>query len=44
MRGAVPVMSYTGVRVERGQAEQQHVAGVRVDGSVAVIMTEERDW
>ena len=37
-------MSYTGVRVERGHAEQQHVAGVRVDGSAAVIMTEERDW
>lgn len=38
------VMSYTGAGVERSQAEQQHVAGVRVDGIVAVIMTEERDW
>ena len=37
-------MSYTGVRDERGQAEQQHVDGVRVDGSVAVTMTQERDW
>jgi hypothetical protein len=37
-------MSYTRVRVVRGQAEQQHFAGVRTDGSVAVIMTEERDW
>jgi hypothetical protein len=37
-------MSYTGVRVERGHAEQQHVPGVRVDGNAAVIMTEERDW
>jgi hypothetical protein len=37
-------MSYTGVRVARGHAEQQHVAGVRVDGTVAVMMTEERDW
>ncbi|MET3142788.1 UNVERIFIED_ORG: hypothetical protein ABIB13_002506 [Arthrobacter sp. UYEF2] len=44
MRGTVPVMSYTGVRVKRGQTEQQHVAGVRVDGIAAVIMTEERDW
>lgn len=40
-RGAVPVMSYNGVWAERGHAEQQHVAGVRVDGSVAVIMTGE---
>lgn len=37
-------MSYTDVQVERGHAEQQHVAGVRIDGSAAVIMTEERDW
>jgi len=37
-------MSYTGVRVERGHAEQEHVAGVRDDGGAAVIMTEERDW
>ena len=38
-------MSYTGVGVDCGQVEeQQHVAGVRVYGSVAVIMTEERDW
>jgi hypothetical protein len=30
-RGPHPVMSYTGVRVDRGQAEeQQNVAGVRV--------------
>jgi hypothetical protein len=28
----------------RGQAEQQHVSGVRVDGDVAVSMTEESDW
>jgi hypothetical protein len=41
---AVPVKSYTGVWVDRGQAEQQHVSGVRVDGRVAVTITEERDW
>jgi hypothetical protein len=30
--------------VDRGQAEQQHLWGVRVDGGVVVIMTEERGW
>jgi hypothetical protein len=32
------------VWVERGHAGQLHVAGVRIDGGDAVIMTEERDW
>lgn len=44
-RGPYTVKSYTGVWVDRGQAaEQQQVPGVRVDGGVAVTMTEERDW
>ena len=30
--------------VDRGLAGQQHVSGVRVDGRVAVIITEEGDW
>lgn len=42
--GPYPVKSYTGVWVDRGQAQQQHVSGVRVDGGIVVIMTEERDW
>jgi hypothetical protein len=42
--GPYPVKSYTGVWLDRGQAEQQHVSGVRVDVGVVVIMTEERDW
>ena len=42
-RRAVPVKSYTGVRMDRGQAERQHISGVRVDGDV-VVMTEEHDW
>lgn len=42
--GPYPVKSYTGVWVDRGQAEQQHLSGVRVDDGVVVIMTEERDW
>jgi hypothetical protein len=42
--GPYPVKPYTGVWVDRGQAEQQHVSGVRIDGGVVVIMTEERDW
>jgi hypothetical protein len=41
---AVPVKSYTGVQVDHGHAEQQHVSGVRGDGGVVVTMTEERDW
>jgi hypothetical protein len=41
---AVPVTSYTGVWWTAAKAEQQHVSGVRVDGGVAVIITEERDW
>lgn len=42
--GPYPVQPHTSVWVDRGQAEQQHVSGVRVDGGIIVIMTEERDW
>jgi hypothetical protein len=42
--GPYPVQPFTGVWVDRGQAEQQHLSGVRVDGGIVVIMTEERDW
>lgn len=42
--GPYPVKPHTGVWVDRGQAEQQHVSGVRVDGGVVVIVTGERDW
>ena len=43
-RGAIPGPVLHRCLVDRGQAEQQHVSGVRVDGGVVVIMTEERDW
>jgi hypothetical protein len=37
-------MPHTGVWADRGQGEQPHASGVRIDGGGAVIMTEERDW
>lgn len=42
--GPYPVHAHTGVWVDRGQAQQQHISGVRVDGGIVIIMTEERDW
>ena len=43
--GDYPATDRTGVWVaEYGECSQQHVCGVRVDGGVVVIMTEERDW
>ncbi len=43
--GDYPVTDRTGVWVaEYGESSQQHVSGVRVDGGIVVIMTEERDW
>ncbi|GAA4033461.1 hypothetical protein GCM10023063_16400 [Arthrobacter methylotrophus] len=43
--GDYPVTDNTGVWVaEYGENSHQHVSGVRVDGGVVVIMTEERDW
>lgn len=42
--GPYEVQSHTGVWVDRGQANHQHVSGVRVDGGVVVIMTEPREW
>jgi hypothetical protein len=42
--GPYEVKPHTGVWVDKGQAEQQHLSGVRVDGGVVVIMTEPREW
>lgn len=42
--GPYEVKPYTGVWVDKGQAEQQHLSGVRVDGGVVVIMTGTREW
>jgi hypothetical protein len=43
--GPYPVKPYTGVWVaEYNDCSQQHLSGMRVDGGVVVIMTEERDW
>jgi hypothetical protein len=43
--GDYPATDRTGVWVaEYGECSQQHVSGIRVDGGVVVIMTEERDW
>ncbi|WP_427006750.1 hypothetical protein [Pseudarthrobacter sp. H2] len=40
-----PVKPYPGVRIaDYGQGSQQNLSGVRVDGGIVVIMTEERDW
>lgn len=43
--GDYPATDRTGVWVaDYGECSEQHVSGVRVDGGVVVIMTEERDW
>lgn len=43
--GDYPATDHTGVWVaEYGETSEQHVCGIRVDGGVVVIMTEERDW
>jgi hypothetical protein len=43
--GPYPVKPHTGVWVaDYDECSQQHLSGVRVDGGVVVIMTEERDW
>jgi hypothetical protein len=43
--GPYEVKPFTGVWVaEYGECSQQHLSGVRVDGGVVVVMTEERDW
>lgn len=43
--GDYPATDRTGVWVaDYGETSEQHVSGVRVDGGVVVIMTEERDW
>lgn len=43
--GPYPVEPFTGVWVsDYDECSQQHLSGVRVDGGVVVIMTEERDW
>lgn len=43
--GDYPATDHTGVWVaEYGECSQQHVSGVRVDGGIVVIVTEERDW
>ena len=42
--GPYPVETRTGVWVDRGQAEGQHLSGVRVEGGIVVVMTEGRDW
>ncbi|HEX9088687.1 MAG TPA: hypothetical protein VF867_14310 [Arthrobacter sp.] len=43
--GPYEVKPFTGVWIaEYGDCSQQHLSGVRVDGGVVVIMTEERDW
>jgi hypothetical protein len=43
--GGHPATDRTGVWVaDFGQTREQHVSGVRVDGGIVVIMTEERDW
>jgi hypothetical protein len=43
--GPYPVKPHTGVWVAAyDECSQQHLSGVRVDGGVVVIMTEERDW
>lgn len=41
--GPYPVESHTGVWVDRGQAEGQHLCGVKVEGGIVIIMTESRD-
>lgn len=41
--GPYEVQSHTGVWVDRGQAEQQHLSGVRVEGGIVILMTESRD-
>lgn len=42
--GPYEVQPHTGVWVDRGQAEQQHLSGVRVEGGIVILMTESRDW
>jgi hypothetical protein len=43
--GPYPVKPYTGVWVaDYDECSELHLCGVRVDGGVVVIMTEERDW
>lgn len=42
--GPYEVKPHTGVWVDRGQAEHQHLSGVRVQGGIVIIMTESRDW
>ncbi|QOD05964.1 hypothetical protein [Pseudarthrobacter sp. BIM B-2242] len=42
--GPYEVQTHTGVWVDRGQAEHQHLSGVRVDGGIVIIMTEPREW
>jgi hypothetical protein len=43
--GDFPVTDRTGVWIaEYGECSEQHVSGIRVDGGIVVIMTEERDW
>ncbi|ACL42303.1 hypothetical protein Achl_4352 (plasmid) [Pseudarthrobacter chlorophenolicus A6] len=43
--GDYPVTDSTGLWVAYyGESSHQHVAGIRVDGGVVVIATEERDW
>jgi hypothetical protein len=37
-------MPHAGVWADRGQGKQPHPSGVRIDGGVVVMMTEERDW
>lgn len=43
--GDYPANDRTGIWVsDFDEASEQHVSGVRVDGGIVVIMTEERDW
>lgn len=42
--GPYKIDTFTGVWVDRGQAEGQHLCALRVEGDSVVLMTEPREW
>jgi hypothetical protein len=42
--GPYEVRTFTGVWVDRGQAEGQHLTAVRTEDGIVILMTESRDW